>query len=79
MIYPKYHPKFYHQDRWGSDRDWITVRMSAIPEDKQKEVAIQYERLFLSGADDARKQANEYLHKTAKRYRDEKKTATQKP
>ena len=53
--------------------------MSAIPEDKQKEVAVQYERLFLSGAENARKQANEYLHKTAKRYRDEKETTTQKP
>lgn len=75
MIYPK----FYHQNRWGSDRDWIHIRMNAIPEHKKKGVAIQYERLFLSGADDARKQANEYLHKTAKRYRDEKKTTTQKP
>ena len=63
------YPKFYHQDRWGSDRDWIFARLKYIPDDMREQVSEEYTRLFLTTG---RKEANTYLHNLAKKYRDKK-------
>lgn len=63
------YPKFWHQRGKDSDRDWILVRMRAIPAVEQQKVADEYERLLFDGG---RKAANTYLHQTAVKYRDGK-------
>lgn len=62
------YPRYYHYGRFGSDRDWILKRMAVIPKDKQQEVSIEYERLYLAKTPDRRKRANTYLQRVAKQY-----------
>lgn len=47
---------------------FVLARMRVIPPEKQKAVADEYERLLFLG--NGRRIANEYLHETAKPYRD---------
>lgn len=65
------YPKFYYCRGKVSDRDWIMVRMRAIPSSKQQEVADHYEKLYLSGKQ-GRKAANTYLQGVATEYRSER-------
>ena len=69
-------PKFYYyRGRSGSDRDWIMKRMAVIPKDRQAEVALEYEKRYLSkNAGFGRKRANEYLQGVAVEYRDQRRT-----
>lgn len=60
-------PKFYHYSRFQSDKHWIMQRMFVIPEDEKQEVANKYESLFIR---EGRKEANTWLHRIAKEYRD---------
>ena len=63
-------PLIYHF-RGKSDRPWIAQRMKVIPEVMRKEVAGQYENLFIRNVDkNGRRDANEYLDSVAKQYRD---------
>ena len=67
-------PKFYfYRGKAGSDRDWIMKRMAVIPRDRQAEVALEYEKRYLSkNAGFGRKRANEYLQGVAVEYRDQR-------
>ena len=60
---------YYYRGRRASDRDWIESRMTCIPGDKQKGVADEYSRLFLSNPKRARETANRYLNGIALEYR----------
>lgn len=62
-------PTMYHCSGRGSDREWINIRMRAIPKDKQKDVADEYYRIYLSGTRQSRRMANEYLQNVASEYR----------
>lgn len=63
-------PKFYYSRLKKSDRAWIKIRMAHVPPEHQASIANEYEKLYLSGKEDARMIANSWLHKTAKGYRD---------
>ena len=63
------YPKFYYCKLGVSDRDWVLSRMAVIPKDKKQEVSNHYKKLFLSGENSSRKNANTYLHNEAKKYR----------
>lgn len=61
-------PKFWHCRGGTSDLNFVLARMRVIPPAEQQTVADEYERLlFLDGG---RRLANEYLHETARPYRD---------
>ena len=62
MIYPK----FYHYKNRVSDLNWILRKMAVIPEDKKKEVSMNYENIYLS---QGRRAPNEYLHGVAVNYK----------
>jgi len=63
------YPRFYRYRRGQSDRDWIFSRMAVIPKNKQKEIADEYERIYLSGDRQARNRANTWLNGIAKEYK----------
>lgn len=66
-------PKFYFgRLRGNSDRDWIQRRMAVIPEDKQQEVADEYERKYRNEKSFNRKKANTWLNGIAQEYRPKK-------
>lgn len=69
-------PKWYFYRGHCSDLEFIKARMSHIPKELQQSVSDEYERLFCNGKPVAmargRKQANEYLHELAKKYRQER-------
>lgn len=62
---------YYYQRREESDRDWILVRMRAIPDYKKQEVADRYEKLYLTEKN-GRRAANTYLQNIASEYRAER-------
>ena len=63
-------PGLYHyRSRTDSDKNWISQRMSVIPEDQKESVCIQYDRLFRKGEPEQRKAANQYLDAEARKYR----------
>lgn len=62
------YPKFYYCRGKKSDRDWILSRMSVVPKDKQKEVAEQYESLYMCADNQSRKRANTWLDGIAREY-----------
>ena len=70
LISLEIYPKFYHCKKGVSDRDWMLSRMTVIPENKKTEVSRNYTKLFLSGENSARKNANTYLNNEAKKYRE---------
>ena len=70
LISLEIYPKFYHCKKGVSDRDWMLSRMTVIPENKKMEVSRNYTKLFLSGENSARKNANTYLNNEAKKYRE---------
>lgn len=53
------YPRFYQYKKNHSDRDWILSRMSVFPQNKQQEISLNYERLYLG---DGRKAANTWLN-----------------
>lgn len=56
------YPRFYwYGGRRGSDRARIMFCMRVIPDDRKREVAEEYERLFLSDRVKGRELANDYL------------------
>ncbi len=72
MIYPI---RYYY--RGGvSDKDFILTRMAHIPPDKLQEVSDQYDRLYMQNGGvnvaKGRKEANTYLHETARSYQKER-------
>lgn len=58
-------PKFYHCDRFGSDKQWIKEKFKYIPPDQHEEISKKYDNLYLGAG---RKAANTYLHGIAKEY-----------
>ena len=61
--------------RGNSDRDWVASRMRVIPEHLRAEVAQGYDKIYMPSigvrGSTGRKDANEYLDKIARQYKDE--------
>ena len=62
-------PEFYFCRSHKSDREWIYIRMRAIPKDKQQSVANEYVRIYQIGDRQARNSANRYLLGIANEYK----------
>ena len=62
--YPKI---WFYRSRNNNQTKFIMSRMAVIPENLKREVSDTYERIYKGGA--GMKQANEYLHAEAIKYR----------
>ena len=70
QILPRFY--FYRKNAGGkveSDRRFILQRFSVLPESKKLVIRREYEKIFRAGKPESRRQANEYLHHEAKKYR----------
>lgn len=71
------YPKYYKQNRWGSDKAWIFSRLRVMPKSRHKEVSIKYESLFRCDPHgEGRDNANNYLNDTAREYISDSNTKT---
>lgn len=64
-------PLFYHCRGGESDLRFVQRCIRWIPDGQRHAVSVEYERLFLAGGRDGRKNANTFLHELASSYRNE--------
>lgn len=62
-------PLFYHCRGGESDLSFVQRCICWIPDGQRHAVSVEYERLFLAGGRDGRKNANTFLHGLASSYR----------
>jgi hypothetical protein len=74
---PRQYPIFYFDGGYPgglkSDREFIHARMAHIPETDKDRVSMEYEKIYMGDDKDSRREANEFLHRTASKYRDKQK------
>ena len=74
MIKPLACPRFYQYTRFGSDRAKILKCLAHVPDSEKHAVCLEYERLYLTRSNPARRHdANQYLGDIAREYIEKRK------